>query len=741
KADLSGSGDDANADAYPGAPEVCDAAGVDEDCDPTTFGDRDGDGDGFVDARCCNGETCGRDCDDRRDDVKPGQVEICDEDDNDCDGEIDEMAAEAPWYPDCDGDAYGAAGATPVMSCRRPSELPETCGELAPLARWSLNDDDCDDAVSTVRPNAPQICDVYGDNQCGTPNPHDVDGDGYDRLACGGNDCDDTDPSRSPAVERDPCDGVDADCDLFGEDEDGDGFYAIGATCEGDVERTDCDDFRADVGPGFEEVCDGVDNDCDGEVDEPSEADAWCQARVPVGEALCDAGACRITECPALTDDCNGVVEDGCEAPLQIDPDHCGACGNVCSFTCDSRACERPLGVTLGTGHACVIVGAPSASAGDEGSIYCFGFNTEGQLGIGSFGGTYTRPTPVSRPRGVVFHHVRTARRHTCAIDQHDEVWCWGANDSGQLGSEGGNEPAPVPVQGPGGVGVLDQVLTLDAGGFYACAIRPDGEGDGDPTDGTVWCWGRNDGNLGDGTRTDRVAPVQVLREGGSDPLRDIVAISTGRRHACAIDTARELWCWGANADGQLGRGASPGDPRLAYPVRDPSGAARLGSVERVRAGESTTCAITTGGQLYCWGLNDECQLLDAPSPGEPCSGASSALPRALPIADAVDVALGSNHVCVHRSTDATLWCWGGGEFGTERLGRGSGSFDRTIPAPVASGFDTHAPVAMAVRTNSGCAIRADDVVLCWGDNLNGQLGTGDRIDRVEPAQIARPLF
>ncbi|HJL49773.1 MAG TPA: RCC1 domain-containing protein, partial [Polyangiaceae bacterium LLY-WYZ-15_(1-7)] len=72
---------------------------------------------------------------------------------------------------------------------------------------------------------------------------------------------------------------------------------------------------------------------------------------------------------------------------------------------------------------------------------------------------------------------------------------------------------------------------------------------------------------------------------------------------------------------------------------------------------------------------------------------------------------------------------------------RGSGSFDRTIPAPVASGFDTHAPVAMAVRTNSGCAIRADDVVLCWGDNLNGQLGTGDRIDRVEPAQIARPLF
>ena len=144
----------------------------------------------------------------------------------------------------------------------------------------------------------------------------------------------------------------------------------------------------------------------------------------------------------------------------------------MCSFTCDSRACERPLGVTLGTGHACVIVGAPSASAGDEGSIYCFGFNTEGQLGIGSFGGTYTRPTPVSRPRGVVFHHVRTARRHTCAIDQHDEVWCWGANDSGQLGSEGGNEPAPVPVQGPGGVGVLDQVLTLDAGGFYADAER-----------------------------------------------------------------------------------------------------------------------------------------------------------------------------------------------------------------------------------------------------------------------------
>jgi alpha-tubulin suppressor-like RCC1 family protein len=738
---------DANADAFPGAIEVCDSDGVDEDCDPSTLGGVDEDGDGFVDARCCNGAACGDDCDDRRNDVKPGQVEICDRYDNDCDGTVDEMAADVPWYPDCDGDLYGAAGATPVMSCREPSGFPEGCGDLAPLARWSINDDDCDDTVPVIRPNAPQICDVYGDNQCGTANPHDVDGDGFDRLGCGGNDCDDTDASRNPAVASDPCDGVDEDCDLFGEDEDGDGFYAIGATCEGDVERTDCDDLRADVGPGFEEICDGVDNDCDGDTDEG--ADAYCQSLVPVGlgEGVCVMGACQATACPATNRDCNGVAEDGCEAPIQFDPDNCGGCGNVCDFACDRQACIVPLGVTAGTSHGCVLAGDPAPAATD-GDIFCWGDNPDGQLGIGTFGGIYTVPTPIVAPTDTTFRHVRTSREHTCAIDAMDRVWCWGSNVEGRLGQPSGlGASVPIEVQDTDGAGQLDQALTLELGGSFGCVLRPDGDGDGDPTDGTVWCWGRNlFGELGDGSTANSARPVQVLRDGGPDPLTDVVAISAGRRFACAIDTSAELWCWGDNREGQLGRGfANDTRQTTAVRVQNPEDTAALSSVAAVRAGDELACAIDTEDRLYCWGKNDQCQLLD-------CGAPSASLPVRMEIGgaaitDAAAVALGKEHVCVHRegspTGDETVWCWGGAQFTNEVLGRGAlgDEAERFTPMAVAGGFATSAPVELTALNQFNCARRADDVVLCWGDNLNGQLGTGDRSDRFVPAPLARPLF
>lgn len=151
--------DDEDADRYPGHFEVCTEQDPahDEDCDPTTFGHLDADLDGFVSAACCNEDgdgdfVCGDDCDDESFRRYPNHPEICDEIDNDCDGLVDVNTKEVPWYPDEDGDNYGAVGAEGQKSC-------------FPIDGYSLRDTDCDDGTAAVHTAAFELCDGV-DNDC-----------------------------------------------------------------------------------------------------------------------------------------------------------------------------------------------------------------------------------------------------------------------------------------------------------------------------------------------------------------------------------------------------------------------------------------------------------------------------------------------------------------------------------------------------------------------------------------------
>ncbi len=148
--------DDGDEHRFPGNVEICDSAGRDEDCDPTTLAgpaDTDLDGDDFVSQLCCNDSTCGTDCDDRVGlgaQRHPGADETCNGADDDCDGLVDETTM-GSYYPDCDGDLHGTV-AEPTLACREPSTPPDSC---APgRGGWSLRADDCDDTDPLVYPGA-----------------------------------------------------------------------------------------------------------------------------------------------------------------------------------------------------------------------------------------------------------------------------------------------------------------------------------------------------------------------------------------------------------------------------------------------------------------------------------------------------------------------------------------------------------------------------------------------------------
>ena len=245
-----------------------------------------------------------------------------------------------------------------------------------------------------------------------------------------------------------------------------------------------------------------------------------------------------------------------------------------------------------------------SCAANRDGSAWCWGTNSDGQLGDSS---TSQRTSPVQvvgsggsgTLDGVV--DISTGEAFTCAVLDVGSVWCWGRNDKGQLGTGNtSSATSPVQVVGVGGSGTLSDAIDVAAGQKHACAVQADGD---------VYCWGEgNVGQLGNGTTSNSSTPVLAL-SGGSGSTTP--AVGSGLDHTCAVTRASGLKCWGEGSAGQIGDGATS-DRSSPQTVLGVGGSGSLSDVVEVDGGTSHTCARHSDGSLTCWGDNADSQL--APS-------------------------------------------------------------------------------------------------------------------------------
>lgn len=380
-------------------------------------------------------------------------------------------------------------------------------------------------------------------------------------------------------------------------------------------------------------------------------------------------------------------------------------------------------------GSSVALGGSHGAAVGADGTLYTWGNSDNGQIGDEL---TITRLSPVKILKNAVAVAVGDTRQvrsgsyegklggHTLALLGDGTLWTWGENSQGQLG-DGTRTKRNQPVQ------VLENVSYIAAGNGFSFAIK---------TDGTLWAWGSNDfGQLGDGTRTERLQPVKIMD--------DVRMVAAGAEHTLAIDTKGTLWTWGSNANGQLGD-HSRIDSNLPIEI--------MSDVAFVAAGGDNSAAVKTNGELWTWGSNVYGQIgndtrTDRLAPVKIMDGVNTVAVGGTiqvhtvavlddqgnpvldgqnnPVYQSISVKVG--HMLALKA-DGTVWSWGYNTYG--QLGDGT-RIDRNRPKQVLEGVaEINASGLMST------AIKADGTLWTWGNNAYGQLGDGTRTDRISPVKI-----
>jgi len=281
---------------------------------------------------------------------------------------------------------------------------------------------------------------------------------------------------------------------------------------------------------------------------------------------------------------------------------------------------------------------------------------------------------------------------HSCAIrDTDGTVWCWGRNNQGQLGNNTTTD-SNIPVQTEG----ITDAKSVVTGYDFTCAIVG--------SDRNVLCWGANDsGQLGDNSMTGSRTPVQA------GTLSGIEQITVGYNHTCSRDGAGTVSCWGANSFNQLGDG-SQSSHRTPVAVSGVTATA-------IAATDDSTCAVDNK-QLVCWGENSSGMFMNGTTDNPPTPLASTL------VSDVAGVALGEDHLCIFNGSGEVL-CAGTNADGELGNGTTGGDVSTPVLAPIPEKV-----IALSLGPRHSCAVDDQGGAWCWGDD-EGKLGLGRQFDFV----------
>lgn len=344
------------------------------------------------------------------------------------------------------------------------------------------------------------------------------------------------------------------------------------------------------------------------------------------------------------------------------------------------------------------------------GAAKCWGINNYGQLGSTINSGT---SNPNNSPLDVqtlgygVIELTSNGSPHTCALLNNGAVKCWGSNEYGQLGSttSSGTTAAnntPLDVQN-----LSSGVLAINAGYAHTCAL-------GD--NGSIKCWGQNNyGQLGspDNSSANNI-PVDVPAFNSG-----VVALASGMWHTCALLDTGAVKCWGGNLYGQLGSTTNSGTNSANS---NPLDVQTLDSdVVAITSGAFHTCALLNNGTVKCWGDNQYGQLGATLNSG-------TALPNNSPLdvqnlsSGVVAISGGTYHTCALMHTGAVK-CWGRNYYGELGSSVNNGT---NIPNHTPQDVQTLNADVVAINTggNNTCALMNTGSIKCWGLNRHGQLGS-----------------
>lgn len=372
---------------------------------------------------------------------------------------------------------------------------------------------------------------------------------------------------------------------------------------------------------------------------------------------------------------------------------------------------EAATSIAAGNNYSCAVINAQP---------FCWGANSRGQLGVGSQTNQHT-PTSVFDLTDDSTTAIDAGDNHTCSIT-NGQVYCWGDNTNGKLGTGAANPQTTPRLVTEGGISANGMAATdVAAGNNHTCAV----------ISGSAWCWGENgNGQLGRGntSSTNASTPQQV---GGLLAGKLVTKITAGNNFTCAVADGLP-YCWGLNSNGQLGDGTTTQRTSPVLVANMP------GTTTDIQAGSNFACAIE-GGYVKCWGENGNGQL----GRGNTANNASMRTPQTVGTINSqntTDLSVGDTHAC--SLSNGRGYCWGSRTEGKGGINPTTTSGNSTTATAIqeATGAmllgETNKPFAITAGNNHSCAI-ANAKIFCWGRNTEGQLGDSSTTQRNTPTVSA----